>query len=365
MNNNDIFSNELIKFLHDHSACEKKTSSEVTYDKFAHDPEFSKMYQSDDEGVFKKMSAERVEDWSKKIIINLFREEIRNRGGNNPKVLDIGSGTGFPALYISDLVSSVVSYDGSVELQKLAARNVKTLSLKNVDIVHGTAEKLPFENESFDIVVMSHFIEFSYNAVECIKEISRVLKKNGYVIGLSINWKMMINKRLGYLGEKKILYPHSKAEKKQIQGIDYLKYRICKLDPSFEMSFYIDCADKFIIPLVELINKGYLKLAVEVLRRIEDIKIELAICHQYTDKTILDLYKKGCFEIEAFHDVRLPITNFLDRLIADEEFRFDFFEDNFELLTKHMVELTKNTSSEKGFDMFVVAKKIGVDDIDN
>jgi len=52
----------------------------------------------------------------------------------------------------------------------------------NLKILQGSAENLPFENESFDIVFCSHVLEHVTNQTKSLAEIKRVTKNNGTII---------------------------------------------------------------------------------------------------------------------------------------------------------------------------------------
>jgi ubiquinone/menaquinone biosynthesis C-methylase UbiE len=53
---------------------------------------------------------------------------------------------------------------------------------KEVQIIQGNAEKLPFQNEEFDIVFCSHVLEHVINKTKSLSEMNRVLKKDGVLI---------------------------------------------------------------------------------------------------------------------------------------------------------------------------------------
>ena len=55
------------------------------------------------------------------------------------------------------------------------------LNDKNIKTVECDVEKMPFEDNSFDAVLVSHILEHCFNLGVALKEIRRVLKKDGYL----------------------------------------------------------------------------------------------------------------------------------------------------------------------------------------
>jgi len=70
---------------------------------------------------------------------------------------------------------------------------------RGIEVYNAIAENLPFDNESFDFVVMVTAICFFQNPIKALQEVRRVLKHSGYII------IGMIDKdsRLGKLYESK------------------------------------------------------------------------------------------------------------------------------------------------------------------
>ena len=106
---------------------------------------------------------------------------------SNIKILDVACGIGYwldkynthssPSLLIGVDISS-----SSIELCK------KRFEESKVNLIHTSAESLPFQNESFDFVSCHGAIHHMQNPELAIKEISRVLKKDGEII-ISVYFK--------------------------------------------------------------------------------------------------------------------------------------------------------------------------------
>jgi len=109
---------------------------------------------------------------------------------NEPeKILDLCTGTGDLALHlakISDSKTKITGVDFSQTMLEVAEKKKAKLAVKNVDFVFGDAAKLPFQNQSFDVVGISFaFRNLTFRNPDTplfLSEIVRVLKKNGKFI---------------------------------------------------------------------------------------------------------------------------------------------------------------------------------------
>jgi SAM-dependent methyltransferase len=96
------------------------------------------------------------------------------------RVLDVGCGTGSLTFSIAETTkaSTVVGIDPSVGyVQYARAQN----SHPHVDFEIGDAQKLPYDNGSFDCCVSSLMIQFVSDAHTATREMRRVTKKGGSV----------------------------------------------------------------------------------------------------------------------------------------------------------------------------------------
>lgn len=99
-------------------------------------------------------------------------------------VLDLGSGTGYPALLGAQVVGpagSVVGMDLAEQMLAAAARKANRLGLTNVSFKTGDVSSLPFETNSFDAVTSRFCLMFLPEIPKAAAEIARVLKPGGWV----------------------------------------------------------------------------------------------------------------------------------------------------------------------------------------
>ena len=93
-------------------------------------------------------------------------------------VLEIGFGTGLNLPHYPDTVRSLTALDPSKGMAKRARRRIRESSLK-VQLREHEAEKLPFEDASFDAVVSTWTLCTIPDTTKAMDEVVRVLKRGG------------------------------------------------------------------------------------------------------------------------------------------------------------------------------------------
>ena len=100
------------------------------------------------------------------------------------QVLDLGSGTGYPALLGARTVGpngSVIGLDLAEQMLAVARRKATALGLVNVTFRTGDVTALPFEVNSFDAVTSRFCLMFLQEIPKAAAEITRVLRPGGWV----------------------------------------------------------------------------------------------------------------------------------------------------------------------------------------
>jgi SAM-dependent methyltransferase len=93
-------------------------------------------------------------------------------------ILDLGSGTGYFANITQNQGAATFCID--ISLRNLFS--IKKREDSNVSLINAEAEKLPLNNESFEIVLCSEVLEHIKEDTAALKEISRVLKPGGTLV---------------------------------------------------------------------------------------------------------------------------------------------------------------------------------------
>jgi len=134
--------------------------------------QWNKMAQS-----WHSKSRDMWETGSRKDILPFFQRQIPV----GSKVADLGCGDGYASAKLASLGYNVTGADVSEEMLQKA----KTSSGSLVEWVQSDISNLPFDKQLFDGVLAINSMEWTENPLLVLKEIHRILKKDGYAcIGL-------------------------------------------------------------------------------------------------------------------------------------------------------------------------------------
>jgi SAM-dependent methyltransferase len=97
-------------------------------------------------------------------------------------VLDIGCGAGVDTLVAAIMVGpegKVTGIDLTPDMLKQARINLEKTSLRNVSFEEGSAEELPFQEKTFDVVISNGVFNLIPDKTKALREVFRVLKSSG------------------------------------------------------------------------------------------------------------------------------------------------------------------------------------------
>ena len=106
---------------------------------------------------------------------DLRRELLSGASGS---VLEIGAGTGFNFQYYTDLAEEIVAIEPDPHMLKRAIARAE-LAPRPIDLRQARAEDLPFEDERFDMAVVTWVMCTVEDLPGSLAEIRRVLKFGG------------------------------------------------------------------------------------------------------------------------------------------------------------------------------------------
>jgi ubiquinone/menaquinone biosynthesis C-methylase UbiE len=147
------------------------------------------------------------------------------------KILDIGTGPGYLPLEIGlrSQGIEIKAIDISPAMVEIAKQNSQKLGLSGrVEFLFGSAEKIPFEQGCFDLIVSTGSFHHWAQPKECLKEVYRVLKNGGeawiYDLRRDITKeaKLEARKRYGWLLSSLFLYfvrLHSSVRAQEVQEL--------------------------------------------------------------------------------------------------------------------------------------------------
>ena len=104
--------------------------------------------------------------------------------GAGERVLDVGSGAGTDSLVAAQMVGptgSVTGIDMTPEMLEKSRAAAAQMGLGNVTFMEADAERLPFEDDSFDVVISNGVIDLIPDKNAVFSEIFRVLVPGGRI----------------------------------------------------------------------------------------------------------------------------------------------------------------------------------------
>jgi ubiquinone/menaquinone biosynthesis C-methylase UbiE len=110
-------------------------------------------------------------------------------------VLDVGVGPRFLAAELAAAVGSsgrVCGIDISDDMLAIAARRSVRPGSARVELSHGSATEIPFDNESFDLVTCTQVLEYVSDVPAALGEFHRVLRPGGRLLVLDTDWDTIV-----------------------------------------------------------------------------------------------------------------------------------------------------------------------------
>ncbi|PAF47431.1 hypothetical protein BKH41_07570 [Helicobacter sp. 12S02232-10] len=121
-------------------------------------------------------------------------------------VLDIGCGPGIFSIMLSELGGDVSALDYTPKMLEEAKKNASKQGV-SINFFQGDAQKLPFEEGYFDLVVSRNLTWNLNDPLKAYQEWYRVLKKGGRMLNFDANWYLHL-----YEQEHKKRYEKNREE---------------------------------------------------------------------------------------------------------------------------------------------------------
>ncbi|RDW22043.1 demethylmenaquinone methyltransferase [Oceanobacillus chungangensis] len=134
------------------------------------------------------ISFQRHKAWRKDVM-----KRMNVRKGS--KALDVCCGTGDWSVSLSEAVGAngeVIGLDFSQNMLSIAEQKKKDFNLNNLQLIHGNAMELPFEDNSFDYVTIGFGLRNVPDYMTVLKELYRVVKPGGKVVCLETSQPTML-----------------------------------------------------------------------------------------------------------------------------------------------------------------------------
>lgn len=117
---------------------------------------------------------------------DLDQLEAEVRGQSRARVLDLGCGGGHVSYRVAPHVAAVVACDVTVPMLDAVAATASERGLTNITVQQAVAEKLPFPDASFDIVLCRFTTHHWHNMEAGLREARRVLKPGNRAVFIDV-----------------------------------------------------------------------------------------------------------------------------------------------------------------------------------
>ncbi|MBI2107148.1 class I SAM-dependent methyltransferase [Candidatus Woesearchaeota archaeon] len=192
-------------------------------------------------------------NWKKKLIVD-----------KKGLVLDNGCGPGKLSLVIPE-GNTIVGSDVSLDMLREAKKRINF-------VIRSMAEKLPFKNETFDVVYTDSMLHHLKNPIEGVKEVHRVLKKDGIAV-FSETHAALVNgklRRYAYKNRAKFSEWHKNFEKEELLSIIAPYFEIYSIEHVSYLGYMYEGTNRK-IPCDKYLMKAFL-IFDEIISKIPLIK---------------------------------------------------------------------------------------------
>ena len=107
-------------------------------------------------------------------------------GAPGARVLDLGCGAGHASYAVAPAVREVVAYDIAQPMLDTVAATAAARGLTNVRVAQGPAERLPFDDASFDAAISRFSAHHWRDVPAALAELRRVVKPGGRVLFVDV-----------------------------------------------------------------------------------------------------------------------------------------------------------------------------------
>jgi demethylmenaquinone methyltransferase/2-methoxy-6-polyprenyl-1,4-benzoquinol methylase len=126
-------------------------------------------------------------------------------------VLDVATGTAAVAIELTRRTGCrVIGLDQSLEMLETGRHRVEAAGLEDrIELVHGTAERLPFEDASFAALTFTYLLRYVADPAATMRELARVIRSGGTIAMLEFGlprglarpaWELYVRIGLPVLG---------------------------------------------------------------------------------------------------------------------------------------------------------------------
>ena len=114
----------------------------------------------------------------------IYAQRLKNLGFREGRIIDVGCGFGVMCAVLAQEISGseIFGVDLSVPLLEYAKSSIAGETFESrVKFEIANVEKMPFENDSFDIVFNVNVVHWVDDSISMLNEIERITKPEGYI----------------------------------------------------------------------------------------------------------------------------------------------------------------------------------------
>ena len=137
--------------------------------------------------IEKELAGLKREAWTKLILENTGKDPQQKL-----QVLDVGTGPGFFAILMAKAGHAVTAVDCASAMVDCAIKNAKSQGVE-IDFGVSDAQRLPFEDASFDLILSRNVTWTLLDAKAAYREWKRVLTPDGRILIFDANWNIRLH----------------------------------------------------------------------------------------------------------------------------------------------------------------------------
>ncbi|MDB5395436.1 MAG: SAM-dependent methyltransferase, partial [Rhodospirillales bacterium] len=111
---------------------------------------------------------------------------LAKNGPPTARILDLGCGGGHVSFHMAPYAGQLVAYDMSIDMLNAVSRTAADKGLRNIITRQGVAEKLPFPDRTFDMVVSRFTAHHWQDFAAGLREARRVLTNGGQAVFIDV-----------------------------------------------------------------------------------------------------------------------------------------------------------------------------------
>ena len=176
----------------------------LTHDRVFSDREYAEEYARKHQKMAEKFGQE-------------YADKLSARGFQRGRIIDVGCGFGATNILLAERFfdSEIVGLDLSDPLLRLAKQSAQVADLgERVRFEKADVQRIPFEDNSFDVVLNINMVHLVEDPVRMLNEIERILAPEGhlFIADLRRSWLGLVEKEIRSalaLGEARELFGQS------------------------------------------------------------------------------------------------------------------------------------------------------------